>query len=43
MPLSTIGPIVFVVYLGAMVAIGLVAFRSQKTSEDFWVVVSASR
>ena len=37
MPLSTIGPIVFAVYLGAMVAIGLVAFRSQKTSEDFWV------
>ena len=37
MPLSTIGPIVFAVYLGAMVVIGLAAFRFQKTSEDFWV------
>ena len=27
MPLSTIGPIVFAVYLGAMVIIGLVSFR----------------
>lgn len=34
---NTIGLSIFVLYLVAMVAIGLVSSRYQKTSEDFWV------
>ena len=37
MSLSAIGPIVFLIYLAAMLVIGLVAFRFQSTSADFWV------
>ncbi len=34
---TSIGLLIFVLYLLGMVAIGLISARYQKTSEDFWV------